>query len=351
MSLILPLLKFRLRWYRQTMLGKLIRFKHALIFLIAIFIPSASVLIAIITQPILAVIQPATFNWQFLVAILIVQGIYLGWMSIQRDAIQPASVGHFFETLPISKRILRLVDGLMLIVANNILWIPFIIILFSKKNITSVDYLRCLILIVSILALQLTCLHHPLNFHWINTYKKRFNHFISNYFPLLAIQFAVLLRKHPLKLLSRLGLSCVVIGFGCGIIIVGETPYIMPCALIVLSVMLLTVSGLFPALSEARQPMIMYYHSLPRHKIIWYWLDYLTIMLVFLVFSMAFISILIVQQKITWLGALQLYVLTIPLSIILCYTQNLFPRQGTFISIAVLVGYLILLLNCVGHWL
>jgi hypothetical protein len=351
MLLILPLLKLRLSWYRQTMLNKLIRFKHALIFLIAFFIPSASVLIAIITQPILAVIQPATYNWQFFTAILIVQGIYLAWMSIQKDAVQPASVGHFFGALPISKRILLLVDGLTLIVANNILWIPFIIILSAKKNITSLEYIRCIILIFSILALQLICLHNQLNFRWMNIYKKRFSHFVSNHSPLLAIQLAVLLRKHPLKLLSRLGLSCVVIGFAYGVIIVGETPHIMPCALIANSVMLLVVSGLFPVLNETRQKTITYFHSLPYTKFIWYRLDYLTTMFVFLIFSASFLLILISQQKITLLDALQISVLVIPLSIILCYTQTLFPRQGTFISIAVLIAYLILLLNCVGSWL
>jgi hypothetical protein len=384
-QLALTFAKYRLRWYRETMFDQLLRLKHALLIIIVLSGLSPLLLMHLVTQPILAVVSPTTVHWYYFVEIILVQLAYLGWILIQKKAIQPTAL-EYFSTLPINPRVLYLIDVIVLLVANNLFWIPLFCVLwmpFSSDELT-----RLVAFAVSIISIQrywlenkkgvalsimvlidlmcytsmLTSSHiisafaliiavfsvafydiklpklkghkTPLNFFLIKG-MKRFN--LIHTFPLPGIQLTILIKQYFIEAIVRTIASLGILMFGYGVVVMGNIANPFPITVLVVSFLMLLWSSFYPLMKASRDSCKAYLKSLPVSNRKWLALDYCVITGISSLFSASFIALLFIEHKMNFLIVFYSLALSLLLGIFLIATRNCFPRQGTWIS-ASLVG-------------
>lgn len=393
-NLIATQIKYRLFWYQKKTFEKLIRFKHGLLIFIALFVPTAGFLITLITQPILSVVHPTSVAYTYLFNIAVIQLIYLGWITSQRDAVYPDVIKNYFQSLPINQWINRLVDVLVIFVANNLFWIPFIATFLMRTHLPTADknlfLLKLFTLIVSVITIQITWFYKrslaililifvdlllylniifpsviiPIlaivisissilffDFRSVSNsflslcrvpYKFRFPSItLADRFPRLMLQFYTLWRKYRIELLVRLAISLGIIALGYGIVVIGGEISPLQISILVTSSTILILSGVYPLLKETRDSYSLYLKSLPFNELNWYVLDYIILVMMTIMLSAVFIFLLLINHKMNFIIILYSLLTLLPIGILLGYTRNLFPKQGTWISTIAVIACII----------
>ena len=120
---MLSLLKFRVKNYFMQMKSFLMQYKQGLILFLALLVPTMAGLNYIFTRPFLIFVT-AHHPVNALTSGLLIYFIFAIWILIQKEAFKSAPVDAYLATLPISNRLTKITDLLMLGVANNIFLIP-----------------------------------------------------------------------------------------------------------------------------------------------------------------------------------------------------------------------------------
>lgn len=383
------MLKYRLYWYQQKVFAKLVRFKHAIIIMIALFVPTMSWLNSLITQPILSVVAVTATTHAYLVLVLLIQLIYLGWISIQSDAIYPDIVQSYLATLPLPARQRRIEDIVMLFIANNIFWIPFVAAYFSLSHsaaplsglsivrlcafmmsIISSQYLwlnrrlaACVVLfavdfllfanraypsvIIPVIAIVISVM--PLLYPDLVVWKRRlllpsgeFNTSIVNKFPVVGMSWLILWRNYRIDLTTRMLIVLGVIILASALVLKNQTFSSIQIDVAATAIMTLVWSGVYPLLKETRDACSLYLHSLPIAWLKWYAMD-CCVLLTMSGLSLLFYTSLLFINHVINISAIAYTVLTIViLGILLLYPRCHYSKQGTLISIALTIIYILL---------
>jgi hypothetical protein len=125
------------------------RYKQG-IFIAISFAPFLS--LKLFSAPLLYVIYYADFFIERLAALFAIQLAALGWILIQGNAVTGADFFKYIKTLPINSRVIYSVEIQMLFRANNLIWLIFLISVFSipYSKWTNIDLLLSFFLIASI---------------------------------------------------------------------------------------------------------------------------------------------------------------------------------------------------------
>ncbi len=131
------LFHYRLIWYKQAMMERLLRFKHLVVILIALIIPTLSALPALIVSPFLFIVLPHPTSTPLLtfLASLIVHTTYILWVALQKEAIMGGQTMTYLSSFPLPPSIQRKIDLKLLLVANHLFWLPIMVsFLFVIKS-------------------------------------------------------------------------------------------------------------------------------------------------------------------------------------------------------------------------
>lgn len=396
---IISLLGYRLRWYFTTMSEKLLRFKHGLLLAIALFIPTAQFFVYLSTEPILAIINPTQINfWHYLLKISVLQLVYLVWIYLQKESINPQFINAYFKSLPISQAIQRLINTIVIVIANNIFWIPFVITAYIcmrhyDQN-TCLFIARMLFLITSIIMLQL-CLFHTkslLFLVWImcdvmlcmsivfpsvsgtmviilslivllllskkrsggfhipkSIYRRtRINFNSAGLFkamPLIMLQLTTIRRQYFLSFLNRLLIVVVLLSIGYCLVIYATNIKIQCIDIIIPSLSIFIMSGFYPLLKDIRASNRAYFTALPIRGREWYIADFMIITGVTLLVTTIFLSAQLFKHKMGYLMLCASQLTILLLSILLAITRNYFPKHGVWISFLTTFSYIVIIFN------
>tara|TARA_R110000868_G_scaffold396846_2_gene669205 strand:- start:2877 stop:4013 length:1137 start_codon:yes stop_codon:yes gene_type:complete len=139
------------------MLHKLIRYKHGLIILLALLAPGFQVVSSLVLSPIRSVMVPnASLQYTFL-SLVGLQALFVSWAAIQKPAIMGAPFRSYLQTLPVEPFRFLKTDLLLLLVANLILWVPFVFVFFEITN--EAELARFCIVISGIIISQMLFLY------------------------------------------------------------------------------------------------------------------------------------------------------------------------------------------------
>lgn len=385
-----PLFKHRLEWYRRQMLDKLLKYKHMIVIIVALCVPTFAGLFSLIASSLLIIFKSDIPSWQSFLALLLWQSLGLIWVTMQKQAIMGGAIREYISTLPLSHWRQLAIDLRLLVIANNLLWIPLIIAIFYNGFAgvpPTSNYLlwilQFLFFILALLALQLNWLNQRyihifvifaadflaiLSLHYLNTiihscllimaiavaaysllslqqtnFSKYFFSFggwkpISNLiaprlFPVLAIQWAILFRYSRLQ--TGLRLTGIILLLLClwGILLVGNQAIQKSHFIhIILTVETLIISGFYPHLYEAHQHHHGYFTSLPLTSIFWLLKDVIFMLTITVLIGVIAISPF-VYLGITPTNAATMVILQIPLCIMLYPIRNKLNRQGAVVAI------------------
>lgn len=395
----------RLHWYRECMSEKLTRYKHGLIIIIVLFVPTLAMLGSFIAPPVLAVISPAPNSWQVLGYQVLIQIVFLSWLILQSDAVSGQPAREFINTLPLRMQSILLTDVTILAVANILLWLPilFALILAPYKMIDGMSeylsfFLRTANLITSVVCVQLIWiyqrrffliyifiadliastsvfyLHKPfltnsllfltftilmmipfailylkpfdqLKFSRLLQINKYYQHpHNSVYFSILKLQIIILTKKYRLLTLIRSGASLILLTMGICILFLDKANLnIIIVASMILTFNTFIVTGFYQRLYEAHQAYIEYTRTLPINKYFLGMFDFQFITSIILTQSLIFIAILYFNFRVNLLSSILLFVLQIPLSLLLCFTQKV-KKFGTLFSFCVTALYCVIII-------
>lgn len=124
------MLQYRLIWYRRIMAERLLRFKHAIILVLASAVPAIPAIPHILGSPLLFVLSahPQSPAWLISFSSLLIHIAYVLWIAVQKGAIIGGNTRKYLLTLPISNTLWEKTDFKLLLIANSVFWLP---ILFS----------------------------------------------------------------------------------------------------------------------------------------------------------------------------------------------------------------------------
>lgn len=165
------LLQHRLIWYRRIMTERLLRFKHIIIIILACSVPTLSSIPYILGSPLLFVLSPRiqADPWLISMVSLLIHAAYVLWIAAQKEALMGGKARKYLLTLPIPTDIWKSADFKLLLIANNVFWLPllfsFIYLFISADSIdlTALMALHWLLLTVSLLVSQWLYLHKRVN--------------------------------------------------------------------------------------------------------------------------------------------------------------------------------------------
>ncbi len=147
------LLSYRLQWYYELILEKIKRSKSIVIFFAILMLAPFGLFDAFLVQPIINIGYPKFPTFSIVFFMLILQAVFLFWVKIQEEAVSAPAVKKYFNALPISSFKHYLVNMTVLLVANNILWIPFLVALFKAPYSVMTDFIDQLLFVLNISAL------------------------------------------------------------------------------------------------------------------------------------------------------------------------------------------------------
>jgi hypothetical protein len=154
--LFLPMV-CRLRWYKNEMRHRLIRYKHGLSILLVLLVPDFHALSSMVITLVRVVLTGNVSLPVCFLTLFGLQSICVSWAAIQKPAILGTPFRHYLYTLPISFFRFIQADVLILLIANLLLFIPFMFILLEIKN--GVEYVRFFILTSGIIISQMIFLY------------------------------------------------------------------------------------------------------------------------------------------------------------------------------------------------
>jgi|GEM_PF-2538990 len=376
------LLKHRLHWYWQTMAEKLLRFKQVLLLIVVLCIPSLQLLVTLVSEPLLWVAKPSVQpGVHYFVGLWVIQIVYLGWIIGQKASLFPTVVKSYLGSLPIGLAKNHIIRVLMLLIANHLLWIPFICATVQLKT-EFMPQIRLLAFACSILGLQalwftnpsravllssisngllyLSCLQASVlpilgalafaSISLLFCFRKpqarssdsaiRFSSLWQSS-PWLALSVASLWHNHRMSLFTRLGLCAGIMSLGG--LILHRVTQLDPFAWTFITAMsiLLIINSFFPLLKETRNDYGFYLHALPYSRKNWYLQDGLLI----IGLSILLINAYCFHLKTSGLMTAFISLLTLPLGIALGLIRNGLPRQGSWIAISITYLYCFLVIT------
>lgn len=384
---------FRLLWYKKTMFEKLLHIKHFLIIIVALCVPSISILVTLLTYPILQIVHPENQHWHYLLVLFAVQLIYFGWVFLQKEAIYPSYIQNYFSSLPISLNTKCYIDSIVLLLgANNLLLIPLIVATFNLANF--IEVIRFIIFFISILILQIgffyrkfftICLTFIIDLllyisailqnkfllfcsilttilievffisllNWnIKNLKIRTLTFsgvekinflkIFKKNPLLIFIVSIITRKYLSNFLLRITAIIIIIALSFYWITSNQVFNVFPIITAVISLIVFLISKIDSFFKEERYRYAVYFNSLPIKQINFYLLENILLISISIFFIAGYFGLLIIMQKLSFLSSALLFILIFPLHILFCFIRNKFPKQCTWISFIV-IGLLIAL--------
>jgi hypothetical protein len=154
--LFMILRSYRLKWYKMQVHDIFLRYKFGIIIFVALFTPALASIGFFSVEPLLALLQPSQYLKLKIRLLLLVYGLSLGWVFLQRKAIFPKKMEAYNSTLPLSLSMRRLLDITTLFWANNLLLIPMIFATLHLDDTSS--FVRVAILLGNILVMQLNFL-------------------------------------------------------------------------------------------------------------------------------------------------------------------------------------------------
>lgn len=403
LSFILLLLKFRWTWYLKIMKARLIRSKHGIIILIALLAPTVAAVNYVITEPFNIIIKSSEFNGLLLVNLFLLYVIYVLWMSIQKAGVSPSAANQYIEILPINKRINRLVDLLIVVIANNFMWIPVLLVFnqISTESNSLVHFFRLIALISMILFLQINVLKS--NFYdlvifsmtnlifivsfsvfnkninmsiltyffiagviWYRIFNNRsreiffkninflseipsrliFKNSLMNFFH-FPIYFSVFFRKYKTTTYIRFLLAILMVILGTTVTSSLGISYAPKIAVLVFILITYTLSGLFPIIREERNMYGVFLNTLPYSKISWVFRDLFITVWVLSPLLIGYLLIISCLFKISLAFDVSVYLLMLPLLTILYFLQAQ-KNLGNFLCIIVCCLWLFALANFLG---
>ena len=373
MKLFFHLLKHRMHWYRHTLFNELVQTKHVLFLMLAVSGLSLSDWAHAVSMPILTLIQGTTSSFYYLATLLTIQSIYLGIVVVQKKALKPLAYA-YLQSLPIYPKQHRIINLIMLLVANNLLWLPILISLSTHHHWK--ETLQLLTLSLAILSIQAQYLENgrvnavimmmglnSLAYFSVFTQSPsllylNFGCTLSSLFmfrnqsillpkpkvsflqpihlfqliPFIGLQLAICKRQYFMKFLLRVISSVALLLLGFEVITQGNPDNSFSIITLVVCFVMMIWSSFYPLMKQSRESYAPYLLSLPMNNTIWLTMDYLFVTSVASLFSLCFIVLLKSHQKITLSSALYLVLSSLLLSVLLLPIRNFFSKQGAWIS-------------------
>lgn len=386
------LLKFRLQWYFKELHDKFIRFIIAsFIALILIGLPLYSLMYSI-AKSILLVLQSPFLHWYYFFEIFTIQFVSLLWVTLQKEEIFNYNMNSYIISLPISKKIIRATDIVLLIIANNIIWLPFIFLLNSCIS-TNNDLvlIRLISFVFSILAFQIIWFRQKIfsvaaiiiinilfyatfhfssktlnlfillllffilfiDFDFIKYFK--FYNFLSIFkqkkdprkFSLIKLQSIILWRQFKVTITFRMFIALVCVLFSDILLINNQAIPSRLMLIICESLIIVIFSGLYLLFKNFRALYSAFLASLPFTETNWYLLDYIYVVSLELLCNFILISVLLSYHTIDlyFLNIFAIYLFI--MSAIIMAIRIIYPHQGVWISVVV-ITLVILSINIAG---
>ncbi|MDP1574333.1 MAG: hypothetical protein Q8L78_05330 [Coxiellaceae bacterium] len=366
----------RLHHYMLIMKAALIRYKQGIVILFALLAPTLLGINYFLTAPILSFISNNGLSSIFLDG-SVVYAIYISWILLQKPAVKPVDANTYISTLPISNFTNRFIDILMLLVANNVFLIPFILVI-PHLNFSDWSILKLLFLVISVLSFQvnfvkfsivnifflvianslyfyscviqyvslefsliifcnaiaLQTLLIPLpNYNFFNLlHRSKRNSAFKN----INLRAALLCRTKILATLFRLALSMLVIL--TGILLVTKTKLssnVFVVSIVILGICSFVLSGILTFFYNERKLYAGYLNSYPRSNLWWISDDIFFVSIVQLLISLIyFFGILFYFNMGFYEISLILFYQVILLSM-LYYFRTQFQIFGMFVSLLI----------------
>lgn len=387
---MLSLLKFRVKNYFMQMKSFLMQYKQGLILFLALLVPTMAGLNYIFTRPFLIFVT-AHHPVNALTSGLLIYFIFAIWILIQKEAFKSAPVDAYLATLPISNRLTKITDLLMLGVANNIFLIPLIVviakILFSnsfnldyflsivflaisifsiQKNLLNKNYFFCLLVIM---VSFFCCFAKPLlsdffvplllmgcllsvfytfffDFKLISFPQSRF---LSNDTFSLSLRSALLLRTAKTQIVTRLSLMTVISAVGFILLFFSKLSlYSLSMTLVIQGVVTFLISGIFVSFKKEKKKHELFLNCLPLSRFSWAFKDILYAIIILIVFNLAFCVTVFCHFSIGAICLLAVAIYQIILLLLLYVIRMHFDVFGTVLSVMTLVAWISLFIVMKG---
>ena len=388
------LLSYRLVYYKATIISTLIRFKHGLLVLVALFVPTLAAIHYLLTKPLLVITHANRLTIGLVVNILLLYIVYWGYLYLQRRAVVD-DAHSYLSAQPLSKFEMRLIDIITIIVANNILWIPFLI---SCHALGLNGSIRLMFLGLSILSFQVNSIHlKPVNLiltivinvlflssltQYLSPYANAFQSscvlmlffplffsisLVNNVrlrttryfqarkvnknlrFPLLKLNSYVISKRLKYAFFLRM-LSCILlIIIGLGILVLGKHySYLQSISFIICFGFVFIISGLSFRLHEEKEKYRSYLNTIPVNRLSFLWADLSTLLLISLAMTVLYFISIYFYVIHDLLFPLKVMIFQVPLMAVLYFFQVKLKIFGTFISAAVYILWALFFLCYVG---
>lgn len=380
-SIALFLVRCRVRNYFLLMKSFLMQYKQGLILLLALLTPTIAGLNYIFTKPFLVFIT-AHHPMNALMSAFLIYFIYVIWIVIQKPAIQSHTAESYFATLPISKKSHRMIDLLMLFIANNIFLIPlmaavaqitfsnpcrldyFLSVIFLTLSIFSIEknalYKNSLGCLWVIIANVIYCFAKPflsdilfsavsmffiISFFytllWDVRIKSKSIQLLSMDYHPLSLRSALLLRTAKTQSISRLCLTAFTYVLGFLLLFFSKLSlYPLEMILVVQGITAFIASGIFVYFEKEKRKYESYLKSLPVSKTDWMLKDISYVVFVLILLNVSFFFMITYHFSIgfSWIFAIEPY--QIILLILLYQIRTRFDVFGTLLSSVTTVAWI-----------
>lgn len=179
-------------WYRHVTKEKLIKHKQ-IILILCCFIPSVPLFIHVLAYPIITLLLPTTTPVISIMIAFIYCLLGIIWLSAQKNALHQAHINQYSSTHPIQPISHVLSRLLLLLVANNILWLPILIALISfPKKIVAIDVIaKCFLFILILMSVE-----YYYVYQYLNKKSNHVKHHRFRYYPIFTLYLILIKRIH-----------------------------------------------------------------------------------------------------------------------------------------------------------
>lgn len=389
-DLSLPLI-YRLRWYKSEMLHKLIRYKHGLIIIIALLVPDFQAVSSLALSPIRVLMMGNTSLQLCFLSLVGLQALFISWAAIQKPAIMGTPFRSYFYTLPVESFRFIQTDLLLLLMANLLLWIPFVFVFFEIKS--GAEFVRFFLLISGIIISQMLFLYRAypkfigiffsdLFFvlseavpgAWLSFFllvmscsmlfvcllPGDYFEFLSvNIFRNLRIKYillrlnlpleaAVLVRHYTFSVSVRFGLLLIITALGCILLKYSALSFYYWGGLQCIMTLITCVgSALYALLHEAGSDFRAYLKTLPCYEFYWNARECLMGTVPSFSVSVLFLYTQGLLAGLSLFQGMKAIIAQIPLQLLLYSVRTRFTKQGTFLSFLISAAWGCFLMVCV----
>jgi hypothetical protein len=312
------ILSYRINFYFNTAWEQLVKFKYLLILLLGMLTPSVTAFFHLLQIPYLFVLLPASHPvWEKILTLAIILTVYLGWILIQRNAVMGGVPRNYFMTFPFHKTEWFIVDVIMIVIANNLLWLPLFAVLMHPPQYYSLFYLSFNLLFLSILLLQYIFLRK------IPAQKIK----ISLLPLVLNIHFSIFWRKEKIDTLIKSGIS---IALTVALYFIATRTSFNAFSIIIffVGVMHYLFSGWYRKLKTEHQKYLVYFQQFSYYKLFIFMSDIIFIFLHMMLIQFPLLILLFLFNSINLAQLLAVIFYQIFLILLLYILENKFNKPN-----------------------